>query len=98
MKLLCAVVLFFAVSTFANATPSDQCCQLSSSCEILVSQLEKQALPFFLAQGKPPRPGCTWECKGDRQKCTPGPCKRVGQEMVCEKENCVTIQECHWAC
>lgn len=60
----------------------------------LLSQSENT---WRLAQGNPPYPGCKQECT-PMKKCTPGPCKRVGDTMVCEKERCETFQSCGWVC
>jgi hypothetical protein len=50
-----------------------------------------------LVQDKPPLKNCKKECV-TMEKCTPGPCKRVGDTMKCEPERCVPFQQCNWVC
>ena len=65
-------------------------CSLQASDSTVVQRI-------LLAEDKPPMPGCKRECT-PMKKCTPGPCKRVGDTMVCEKEVCTTVQSCGWVC
>lgn len=90
-----AFCLFIAALTFASSvmaigTPTQATGGVQAS--------STAAQPVWrVAKDDPPWPGCKRECT-PMKKCTPGPCKRVGDTLVCEKERCETIQSCGWVC
>lgn len=93
------VVIMFAIlmSSSALATPT---VSSDSSSTARCEGIECQSAPsrgWLLAKDEPPFPGCTRKCD-PYKKCTPGPCKRVKDEMVCEPERCKIEQVCGWDC
>ena len=86
-----AAALFVTVAASASDRTSDTC---TSELAPTGSSVESRIL---LAQNTPPMPNCKEECS-NYQKCTPGPCKRVGDEMRCEPEVCKTEKICRWVC